>query len=70
MLVYGTGDMCSSGQTADSDEAAPLFRYDCAPGFRDDLARWSRSFAGMIVVISSGVDVKHFGPLFGAGFRR
>ncbi|MDW9687394.1 hypothetical protein GOC29_19270, partial [Sinorhizobium meliloti] len=25
-------------QTADSDEAAPLFRDDCAPGFRDDLA--------------------------------
>jgi transposase len=25
---------------ADSDEAAPLFRHDCAPGFRDDLAPW------------------------------
>ncbi|MDW9802567.1 hypothetical protein GOA91_06515, partial [Sinorhizobium meliloti] len=23
---------------ADSDEAAPLFRDDCAAGFRDDLA--------------------------------
>ncbi|WP_210213545.1 hypothetical protein, partial [Sinorhizobium meliloti] len=27
-----------TAQTADSDEAAPLFRDDCAPGFRDDLA--------------------------------
>ncbi|MDX0135801.1 hypothetical protein GOC46_00005, partial [Sinorhizobium meliloti] len=27
-----------SNESADSDEAAPLFRDDCAPGFRDDLA--------------------------------
>jgi transposase len=33
-------NMRTAIDNADSDEAAPLFRHDCAPGFRDDLAPW------------------------------
>ncbi len=30
------------GLPADSDEVAPLYRFDCAPWYRDDLAPWGR----------------------------
>ena len=54
----------------DSDEAAPLYRYDRAPGFRDDLAPGTGALLVLIVVSSSWADVKHFGPPFGVGCRR
>ncbi|MDX0278025.1 hypothetical protein GOC21_29670, partial [Sinorhizobium meliloti] len=40
-MISSIINRCGHGpaiRTADSDEAAPLFRDDCAAGFRDDLA--------------------------------
>ncbi|MCO6392515.1 hypothetical protein GTW25_15930 [Aliihoeflea aestuarii] len=53
-------------QVADSDEAAPLFRFDCAPGFRDDLAPWGRGLAGSL----SCPFVRGPSQAFRASFRR
>ena len=49
VAVFSLDDYVAAGIiTADSDEAAPLFRFDCAPGFRDDLAPWGWGLAGSL----------------------